>query len=530
MARYSKNTKDKIKALLDAGIPIGEVQEEEGVPRNTIWRWKKEWDKENQDSKATLANLKKQLSNLSKRKMTEAVSRKIAMISNAIGTLQRVEEKRKEAAKKSKEKLLITVDTNDQYDSYLKKVLQEKWLFKYQEEFLLDKSQFRTVLKSRQIGFSYVAALDALLAATTGRNQLFLSASEEQALILMRYVEMWAERLGITFSGKDTDHEKHLSNGAIIKALANNFRTVQGFTGDIWMDEFAWYTKPKRIWLAFVPSIGAVKGRLTIMSTPFEEASLFHAISTDETKYYMFSRHRVDIYRAVQDGLEFDLETMRDLFDADTWASAYECQFIDDEAAMFPISLIKSCVDPNFSYYTPHTNAILFSGYDIGRTKDRSCKTALEMRKGVYDLAIKDLIVKAPFAAQEALISSYLHAYALSQMRIDQTGIGLQLAENMHAKFKRRAVGVTFTQTSKSIMVKNLKKLFEDKKIRIPNDQMLIADIHSIKRIAGQKDFKYDSDRNEHGHADSFWSLALSASHVEALVGTKSSGGKAWIL
>lgn len=27
----------------------------------------------------------------------------------------------------------------------------------------------------------------------------------------------------------------------------------------------------------------------------------------------MFSRHRVDIYRAIEDGLNFDLETMHDL-------------------------------------------------------------------------------------------------------------------------------------------------------------------------------------------------------------------------
>ena len=93
-----------------------------------------------------------------------------------------------------------------------------------------------------------------------------------------------------------------------------------------------------------MPSIGAVAGRLTILSTPFEENSLFHELFDNETKYYMFSRHIVDIYRAIDDGLNFDLETMRDLFDTDTWASAYECQFIDDENALLSVELIKSCI------------------------------------------------------------------------------------------------------------------------------------------------------------------------------------------
>ncbi|WP_303312973.1 hypothetical protein [Campylobacter fetus] len=64
-------------------------------------------------------------------------------------------------------------------------------------------------------------------------------------------------------------------------------------------------------------------------------------------------RFCVSIYKAIEDGLDFDLETMRDLFDTDTWASAYECQFVDDESSLLSISLIKSCVDNKAHYFTP---------------------------------------------------------------------------------------------------------------------------------------------------------------------------------
>ena len=74
-------------------------------------------------------------------------------------------------------------------------------------------------------------------------------------------------------------------------------------------------------------------------------------------------------------------------------------------------------------------------------------------------------------------------------------------------------------------MALNLKKHFEDKSIIIPNYPALIADLHAIKRKAGAKSFTYDSDRNEHGHADRFWALALS--YFEK-VGDKK--GKAYII
>lgn len=84
--------------------------------------------------------------------------------------------------------------------------------------------------------------------------------------------------------------------------------------------------------------------------------------------------------------------------------------------------------------------------------------------------------------------------------------------------------GVWFSNTKKEEMALNLKKAFEDKLIRIPNDPLLIADIHAIKRTIGAKSFKYDAKRNEYGHADRFWALALALSHI-SIVRVKKGGG-----
>lgn len=530
-----KEKKQRILMLVDAGIPAAEVAKDEGVSKGTIYAWlRKRKAQGKEDTPGTIAQIKKQLQVLSRRKPTEAVSRKIAMLTAALSRLERSHDKAQKRKAQSLVKPFITdITSNEEANTLRSRALLGEYgeLYAYQREFLSCNDQFRLVLKSRQIGFSYVAALDALIAAVAGRNQLFLSASEEQALILMRYVEHWAGKMGIVFS-TDKDNEKRLSNGAIIKAMANNFRTVQGFTGDIWMDEFAWYQNPKKIWLAFVPSIGAVQGRFTVMSTPFEENSLFYDLCTDEEKYYMFTRFRVDIYRAMEDGLRFDLETMRALFDADTWASAYECQFIDDESALFSIALIKSCVDPSLRYYSPPKSAVLFSGYDIGRSAHRSALAALLLTEHTkrYELCKMEVLAKASFDEQRLLIDQFMTLHPLAQIRIDRTGIGMDLAEGMTKRYKARAKGVHFTATAKEAMALNLKKMFEDQSIVIPNDPLLIADIHAIKRKAGARGFLYDSKQNEHGHADRFWALALAASHVEAIERKKSKKGRGIVI
>lgn len=341
----------------------------------------------------------------------------------------------------------------------------------------------------------------------------------------MRYLESWAEKLGILFSA-DSSHEKKLANGATLKALAHNFRTVQGFSGDIWMDEFAWYPNPKKIWHAFVPSIGAIKGRLSIISTPFEEGSLFRQLFSDETKYYMFSRHRVDIYRAIEDGLEFDLETMRALFDSDTWASAYECQFIDDENALLPVSLIKKQVR-DYTPILPSKQIAQFGGFDVGRTKDRSVHISIYDNAGIKRLCALDVLAKASFETQENVLSSYLRQNPLAVLKIDKTGIGMPVAEKLKHAFSSRVIGVYFTQSVKEALALNLKKHFEEGSIEIPNDPLLIADLHAIKRKAGAKSFTYDSDRNAHGHADRFWALALALSYFERI---RDKRGRAYII
>ncbi|MDR2152775.1 MAG: terminase family protein [Helicobacteraceae bacterium] len=576
MAKYTKEDAAKAEALFEAGVPMIEIARDLNVSKPTLYRWLRAYEARNAAPKETIDNLRKQLDSLSKRKPTGSIAHRIAMISAAIAKLEGAETKKARSALKARAKP-IAVMSADQ-SALRQKALEIGGLYQYQRDFLLDDSRFRLVLKSRQIGFSYVSGLDALLGAIAGRNQLFLSASEEQAYILMRYLDGWAKKLEVTFK-RDSDDEKTLENGAYIKVMAHNFRTVQGFTGDLYMDEFAWYPNPKRIWDVFLPSITACGGRITILSTPFEEHSFFHTMVSDSARYYMFSRHKVDIHRAMQDGLQVaDFDELRDMCDADTWASAYECQFIDDESALLPIALIKSCV-ADYALRSPGADYPIYAGFDVGRVKDRSALAAVALdssfgaslsslgaksqnlnanrslktreakisqnlceapklpaensarsfgEQARLRLCALDLLHKATFAEQERVLGDFMRVHPLAMLKIDKTGIGMATAERLKSQFNRRAEGVYFTAAVKEALAINLKKHFEDKLIVIPNDPALIADLHAVKRSASQSGFRYDSDRNAHGHADRFWALALALSHFE--IARVKRGGRAWII
>ena len=525
---YSKEIKEKALNLIKAGVTVTDVSRDLDISRATLNNWiNKSRDKDvNAES---VENIEKQIATLSKRSPTEANSKKLAMLTRSLERLKK-NQKKIEKAKKIKPQLV----QSEEIKALKEKMLADDYgLYTYQKKFILDTSRFRLWLKSRQIGATYGCAGECLVDAMGGMDQLILSASETQALKWHSEIHKHAQKLGLVLTGSTS--EIKVPCGATIYIFANNFRTIQGFSGSVWMDEFAWYLNPKRIWEAFIPSITSVKAgetqaRITILSTPFEQGALFHKLVQDTEKYYMFSRHKTTIHEAVKDGLDVDIQVLRDLFDEDSWSMMYECQFVDDESSFFPISLIKACVK-DYSYYTPPFQNILWSGYDIGRTKDISVLSALDRTGTGYTLAIQDTYRKATFESQKTILRDHLNVYLKSNMRIDKTGIGMDLAEGMESKYPERVEGVYFTASSKEMMVLNLKKMFEDKMITIPNDPTLIADIHAIKRKAGAKRMLYDADRNEHGHADRFWSLALAAKKLDFLErGTEESSGGAEIM
>ncbi len=96
----------------------------------------------------------------------------------------------------------------------------------------------RAILKSRQIGATYYFAREALLdALITGRNQIFLSASKNQAHIFKAYIQAFVVKvLGRQLSGEPIV----LGNGAELHFCGAKRRTFGGLSGNVYVDEFFW--------------------------------------------------------------------------------------------------------------------------------------------------------------------------------------------------------------------------------------------------------------------------------------------------
>jgi len=393
-----------------------------------------------------------------------------------------------------------------------------KSLYPYQKRFIGDASRWRIANKSRQIGFSLTIGLDAISGALIrDRNQLIVSASKMNAEIVMDYIRGHLDNLGI-LPLEDKEGYIELPGGRYLRVCSTNWRTARGFNGDVYLDEFAFTIRDKEIWRAIVPSITAVKGRVTVTSTPKSRIDKFWQIFAGQSEKW--SKHQVSIHDAIQDGFPVDIGELRELFDPEEFAQAYECIPLDTAESYIPYNLIEPCLyDPDsdafaqvVTNHAPHQGKRNYVyGVDIGRTRDETAVAETFELEGITWCTSIQGWKKKPFREQRDLLMSILNKADTQLMAIDKGGIGMNLHEDLTYAYPAKVRGVSFAPAVKERLAKRIKIMFEEKRIRVPNDPSLVSHILSIKRSANRSNiFSYGAESDDH-HGDKFWALAMAA-------------------
>ncbi|MDP3114166.1 MAG: terminase family protein [Candidatus Cloacimonadaceae bacterium] len=408
----------------------------------------------------------------------------------------------------------------DSLASYIKRTL-----YSYQKKWLGDKSRFRIVNKSRQIGFSFVLGIDIIIGALLReRNQLVISSSLDNATIIGDYVREHLEAMGIPVETDTADKIKFF-NGKKIRFLATNWRTARGFNGDIWFDEFAFTLQDSKMWTALVPSVTAVGGRISVVSTPKSRIDKFWQLWE---KSNSFSKHNVTIHDAVSAGFPVKIEELRELFSPEEFAQAYECIPLDTSDSYIAYDLIEPCIDLSlrevkwsageYQRETDLGNGLdsegclidRYWGVDIGRTKDETAIVGVS-RRGDSPVEVRNIreLKRQSFGNQKEHLSIVCGLPHSAAMGIDRGGIGMNLHEDIQSMYPSLVRGYNFAPAVKERLAKLLKRLFEERRIRIPNHSGLIQQILSVKRSANKTNiFSYDTEDKTH-HADKFWALAI---------------------
>lgn len=308
--------------------------------------------------------------------------------------------------------------------------------------------------------------------------------------------------------------EVKFPNGSRITALPANPDTARGFSANVILDEFAFHAKSRDIWAALFPVISKGQQKLRVISTPNGKGNKFYELMTAEDS--VWSRHVVDIYEAVRQGLDRDIDMLRKgMADEDAWSQEYELKWLDEASAWLDFDLIASCEGNSAGIPLLYMGGPCFVGVDIAARKDLFVIWVLELVGDV--LVTREIIARRriSFAEQDHLLADVMRRYHVVRVRMDQTGMGekpVEDAKRVHGE--SRVEGVLMSTAIKLDLATILKEAMQDRRTRIPaGDVVLRADLHAIKKQVGLTGVpRLIADTDTDGHADRFWAFALATS------------------
>ncbi|WP_137109028.1 terminase ATPase subunit family protein [Pseudomonas asiatica] len=429
--------------------------------------------------------------------------------------------------------------------------------FDYQKDWYRAGNQrTRAILKSRQIGATFYFAREALIdALTTGRNQIFLSASKAQAHIFKAYIQAFArDTIGVELSGDPII----LANGAELHFLGTNARTAQGYHGNFYFDEFFWTFKFKELNKVASGMAMQKQYRRTYFSTPSSMAHEAYTFWTGErfnkgkpTAQHIkldvthsalqmgrlcedrIWRQIVTIMDAEERGCDlFDLDELRLEYDAAAFQNLLMCEFVDDGASIFPLALLQPCMVDSWTEWDdykpfaarPFADRQVWVGYDPAETGDTAGLIVVApplIPGGKFRVLERHQFRGMDFNSQAETIRKVTQRYWVTYIGIDTTGMGSAVAQLVRQFFP----GLRTFSYNPEVKTRLVMKAWDViSKGRLEFDAGwtdLAQSLMAIRKTItpGGRQFTYTAGRNDTtGHADLAWAL-FHALHNEPLEG-----------
>ncbi len=236
-------------------------------------------------------------------------------------------------------------------------------LYPYQADAAVDPARFCFFCWARQTGKDHTISLKHVRRRVKlGGDSYCICPSERQSLQAAEKVRMHAEALQAKFDYDEVEWPgiegltkqiifKH--NRARFLAFPGNPETVRGFSGDVWLNEYAFFKNSMKMWRAAI-AIASRGYNVDVSSTPNGQAEKYCDLAKlvgvpmeggriARTRWMQqgWSVSRVTIYDAVEMGCPINIEELRRAIDDDdSWLQEEELHFLADAENYIPMELV----------------------------------------------------------------------------------------------------------------------------------------------------------------------------------------------
>lgn len=440
----------------------------------------------------------------------------------------------------------------------------------YQVQFLRDWSPRRLVLKARRVGLSDVAAFDvvmttsglweALGAPVVTHNYSVISKRDIEAQQFIRYCQRWIgvlseDPITAPYVELAVDSKTALTfkrSGRRIQSDTQSVMAGRGQEGHLLKDEAAWYPYAREI-VAGADKIplSDPRLRLTEFSTPNGTSGMGEVFWRKWMEFDDYSRHEIDIYRAVADGFPITPEEARkSCFTDEEFQQEFCCKFVAGAAEYFSREMVEGAVS---SVPARRPDRVIL-GIDVASLHDLTAIAVLEQYGDATWLRDSYLVSGVPYATgagigQEDIVAALLWALKPDVAIIDASADGAELYGRLIGKGIRGLVPHSFHSGGRQWKAREVPRLRQDleegrlqfgqlaprvfvaggplptptsapqwvdTQFRRHHFEAVLHDFLKIERKLLQTGVTFDAPRSSsEGHADLFWAIAMAYSVVE---------------
>ena len=338
-------------------------------------------------------------------------------------------------------------------------------------------SHIHCVKAKRQIGKSFIIINELLRFAINYTNTVSccLSPTLNQARKIYKQILKVTDQTGVIIKKNDSLLEIEFINGSVLVfKSAEQRESLRGYTfnGILCIDEAAYISD--EVWSIIRPTCDVYQAPILMVSTPkFRMGFFFETFQMGFLDKYKGRITSYDLCKFDTSALlsKEQLELYRQMLPKNMFVTEYEGEFLDSESIVF--GDFKQCIGVNGDYNE------LYVGIDWGSGvgSDNTVVTALnENNEMVFQLAFNNKSTME----QINYITEYLSGFGNKVKHIvaECNGLGKPLCDNLKEKIKKIPIVEWYTTNQNKIeLINKLQVAFEQRKIKILDDDALIAEL-----------------------------------------------------
>lgn len=386
----------------------------------------------------------------------------------------------------------------------------------YQLEFLQAKQRFKIAVWHRRSGKSKTVLNEQVRKSQLKKGVYYYILPTYRAAKNVVWDTMVTEHIPEEIIAKKNQNDLtiYYKNGSIHRFVGceepDQHRGINPI--DVVFDEYS--EEKEEMWTAIIqPVLRENHGTATFIYTPKGKNHSWKLlqVAKEHPKEWFWSVKSVHDTNGIESE---ELEQIKKQTPLALYQQEYECAFLDGASQLF-----RGVRDITYDERMPLDIAdYSFNlGTDLAKYNDWTVLTPFNTNTGI--VYAQDRFNNVDWPTQEGRIEAHARRYNHARVRIDSTGVGDPVVDNLRSKGLNIAEedAINFSGKKREQLLLHLSMLIENKKIKIPNDEGLISELEAFRfEMTDNGTIKLTVPRGIHD--DRVMSLALACWNWEGAV------------